>query len=112
MMSMLLRVTFGSELAEALEELVQGERRLLSPALAYREGVVRLAIAVDDHERHLLELGVADSLAEGVVAIVELDAVPLGIESLASVPAASRCPSPTGITRTCTGASQNGKAPP
>ena len=30
----------------------------------------------------------------------------------ASAPAAARCPSPTGITRTCTGASQKGNAPP
>jgi threonyl-tRNA synthetase len=41
-------------------------------ALPDRQRVVRLAVAVDDHERDLLELGFADSLANGVVALVDL----------------------------------------
>ena len=106
-------IRLGRELAETREQCVERERRLLSPALAHRERVVGLAVAVHDHERHLLELGVADPLAERVVAVVDLDAdTPprRGARGAPSQP--SRCPSPTGITRTCTGASQNGNAPP
>ena len=95
------------------EQLVERDRRLLAPALAHREGVVGLAIAVDDDERHLLELGVADPLAERVVAVVDLDAISLGRrDGREARRRPSRCPSPTGITRACTGASQNGNAPP
>ena len=95
-----------------VEQLVERERRLLASALAHRERVVRLAVAVDDDERHLLELGVADPLAERLVALVDLDAVALGLEPLAKRSRQPRdAPRPTGITRTCTGASQNGNAP-
>ena len=87
-------------------------RRLAAAALAHGERLVRLAVAADDRVRDLLELGVADPLAERLVALVDVDAVarPPRAARRARAPA-SRCCSPTGITRTCTGASQNGNAP-
>jgi hypothetical protein len=42
---------------------------------ADRERFVGFLVAVDDRERDLLELGVPDPLADGVVAVVELDPV-------------------------------------
>src|SRR5919199_4391009 len=50
----------GSERSKGLEELVQGLRRLCAVALADREGVVRLPVAVHDHVRDLRELGLAN----------------------------------------------------
>ena len=106
------RIGLGREVAEPREQLVERERRLLSPALAHGERVVRLPVAVHDHERDLLELRVADPLAERLVALVDLDA-----EALADEPVAERCRRPRdaprrpGSTRACTGESQNGNAP-
>src|SRR6476469_5531436 len=49
---------------------------LLGPAvLADRERLVRLLVAVDDDVRDLVDLGVPDPLADGVVRLVHLDAV-------------------------------------
>ena len=60
--------------AKSLEKLGERERRLPASVLSDGERLVRLAIAVDDDERDLLELGVADALAEGLVALVDLRA--------------------------------------
>jgi len=43
-----------------------------------RQRLVRLLVAVDDDERDLLDLGVPDPLADGVVGVVDLD--PMGAE--------------------------------
>ena len=53
-----------------------------SPPAPVQPENVRLAIAVDDDERHLVELGVADPLAERVVAVVDLDAIALRCEAV------------------------------
>ena len=43
-----VRACLGCELPKPLEKRVQRVRRLFPPALAHREGGVRLAVAVDD----------------------------------------------------------------
>src|SRR5680860_501186 len=63
-----------------LQEVVERQRRLPAPVLSDGERLVRLAIAVDDDERDLLELGVANALAEGLVAFVDLHAEAFGRE--------------------------------
>ena len=50
--------------------------RLPAAPLAHRERVVRLAVAVDDREGDLLQLGLADPLPERLVALVDVDAEP------------------------------------
>ena len=82
---------------------------LPAAVLADRERLVGLLVAVDDHERDLLELGVADPLADGLVGVVDLD--PVRGELRGQRARGLAVASPTGSTRTCTGASQNGNAP-
>ena len=65
---------------EPFEQRRQAQRRLLPAPLADGERVVRLAVAVDDREGDLLDLGVADPLAEGLVATVDVGAVPVRLE--------------------------------
>src|SRR5207245_10240996 len=65
----------GSKLSKLAEEVLEAAGRLLSPALADRERLLRLAVAVDDHVGDLLDLGVADPLADRLVRVVDLDAV-------------------------------------
>src|SRR5688500_14602126 len=45
---------------EPFAKLREAQRRLLAAPLAHRKRLVRLAVAVDDRVRHLLELGVPD----------------------------------------------------
>jgi len=62
--------------------------RLSAAALAYGQVVGRLLVAVDDQARNLLQLGVADALADRLVAIVEIDPEPGGSQLVsASTPA-------------------------
>src|SRR5438270_9927371 len=65
----------GSKLSKLSEEVLETVGGLLSPALADRERLLRLAVAVDDHVGDLLELGVADPLADRLVRVLDLDAV-------------------------------------
>src|SRR5215475_6001627 len=58
-------------------EISQRERALVAAVLPDREGVIRLFVAVDDDERDLLDLGVPDALADGLVGVVDLDTVRL-----------------------------------
>jgi hypothetical protein len=64
----------GSQRSNLLPELgkhlVEALRRLPAAALADGERAVRLAVAVDDDVGQLLELRVADPLAERLVALL------------------------------------------
>src|SRR6266478_1283386 len=56
--------------------------RLLSPALPDREALVAFAVAEDDRERDLLELGGANPLADRLGRLADVDAVARGAEAL------------------------------
>src|SRR4051795_103416 len=58
------------------DQLREALRLLLAAAQADGERLRRLALAVDDDARHLLQLRVADLLADRLVAVVELHAEP------------------------------------
>src|SRR5262245_17902041 len=53
-----------SEGSKPLEQGRERQRELLAAALAHGEALVRLAVAVDDRDRDLLELCGADPLAD------------------------------------------------
>src|SRR5215471_6089634 len=65
----------GLQATKFFEQDCKRFRRLLSAVLADRERLLGLLVAVDDHVRDLLDLGVADPLADGLVRVVDLDAV-------------------------------------
>src|SRR3990172_4328848 len=72
----------GRERGERRQELVERASRLLPSPLPDGERGLRLAVAPDDDERDLLELGLADALAERLVALVHVCAVATGRKSL------------------------------
>src|SRR5918994_313133 len=63
----------------------EAQGRLPAAALAHREGVVRLAVAVDDRVRNLLELRVTDPPAKGLVALVDVHPEALRLEPTAKL---------------------------
>src|SRR4051812_2320518 len=65
----------GFQVSKTRPEINERFRRLPAPALPDGECLVALLVAVDDRERHLVDLGVADPLADRLVRIVDLDAV-------------------------------------
>src|SRR4029079_4959955 len=62
----------GIQGSKFLPEIDQGERALLPTSLPDRQALGTFLVAVDDHERDLLELGVADPLADGLPRLVHL----------------------------------------
>src|ERR671936_3218791 len=64
-----------SQSSESVQEFLQSGRGLLAPALAHRQSRVALAVAPDDHEGDLLELGLANSLAHRLLTLVDLRTV-------------------------------------
>ena len=70
-----LRLSAGDCSAISSTSAVERHRRdALAAALADGHRLARLAVAPDDDVRHLLELGVADPLAERLVALVDVGA--------------------------------------
>ena len=67
-----LQASQGS--SQFCDQFVEASCRLLAAALAHGERLLGLAVAVDDDVRDLLDLGVADPLADRLVALVDLDA--------------------------------------
>src|SRR5204863_4871367 len=65
------------ESSKLVPELLEAQGRLLAAAPAHGEALFGFPVAVDDHVRDLLELRVADPLADRLVALVDLDAVAL-----------------------------------
>src|SRR5437870_9204393 len=59
-------------LAALAQEFFETSGRLAAAPVAHREGALGLPIAVDDHLRDLLQLRVADSLAERLVTLVHI----------------------------------------
>jgi len=55
---------------------------LLSPALPDREALLAFAVAEDDRERDLLELGRANPLADRLGGLADVGSVPRGAEAL------------------------------
>src|SRR5581483_5808147 len=64
----------GTKSSKLGAEIYERPRRLGAAPLADRERLVALGVAVDDGERDLLDLGVADPLAHRLVRLVDLDA--------------------------------------
>ena len=54
-------------------KIVQREGALAAAVFADREALVALLVAVDDHERDLRELAVADPLADRLIRIIDFD---------------------------------------
>src|SRR3954469_19787890 len=65
----------GFKGSKFLPEIGQREGALVTPALPDRKALGAFLVAVDDHERDLLELGVPDPLADGLARLVDVDAV-------------------------------------
>src|SRR5918994_7171835 len=70
---------------KTFEQFRKARRELVAAALPDRERLVRLAIAVDDGVGDLLQLRVADPLAERLVALVDVDAEPRGVQPAAEL---------------------------
>src|SRR5262245_58368612 len=67
----------GRQRSKRCPQLLQRLRGLPTAVLTHRKRFVGFLVAVDDHERDLLDLGVADLLAHGLVGLVDLDPVRL-----------------------------------
>src|SRR5207302_2374003 len=78
----------ASEGSKVFQEFVKTFRGLCAVALADRQRLVRLAVPVDNRVGNLLQLGLADPLADRVVSLVDLDAVS-GLAQLRRKPAGS-----------------------
>src|SRR3954452_4554175 len=65
----------GLKRSKSGPEILERRSRLATAPLADRERLVALLVAVDDDERDLVDLRVPDPLADGVVGVVDLDAV-------------------------------------
>src|SRR4051794_35536481 len=72
----------ASQGSKLRREVYETQGLLFAPTAAHGEALVRLAVAVDDHERDLLDLGAADALAYRLRRLAHLDAVAAGDESL------------------------------
>src|SRR5918992_6173992 len=72
--------------SKVCEQFLQAESGLLAPAIPHRERLLRLALAVDDHLRDLLELGVSNPLRHGLAALVEVHAISSRLDAIADRP--------------------------
>src|SRR5206468_146366 len=64
----------GSKFPEAVDQTVETFLVLLAAPLAHGQRLVGLPVAVGDHERHLLYLGIAHALPQGFRTVVHLGA--------------------------------------
>src|SRR6476660_10501390 len=64
-----------SEVSKLFEQFLEREGRLFAASLAHREARVAFAVAVNDGDRDLLQLGCADPLADRLRRLRDLDAV-------------------------------------
>src|SRR3954471_22011063 len=67
------RLLSGSKRSNLGHKFIQGRRELLAAARAHGERLLALAVAVHDRERDLLDLGVANPLADRLGGVVYLD---------------------------------------
>src|SRR5437660_9994303 len=65
----------GNQGSKFALEFSKRQGALLPSPLAHGEALVALLVPVDDHEGDLLDLGVADPLADRLVGVVDLDAI-------------------------------------
>ena len=78
-----LGISPSGQFAEPSKQLVERLRRLPHSPLPHRKGILGLAVAVDDHELDLLQLGVADPASERLVALVDVGAKSVRVQSVA-----------------------------
>src|SRR5438874_13263947 len=72
----------ASQGSKLRREVYKTQGLLCAPTAAHGEALVRLAVAVDDHERDLLDLGAADALADRLRRLADLNPVALRAEPL------------------------------